>query len=78
MHWKRVSEVVYMRECSVTSVKCVASYMSVRPTWLPFLFIRLAALAEVNRQPRADAAPIPDPSKDVRPSSSGSGVTSGT
>ena len=78
MHWKRVSEVVYMRECSVISVKYVASYMAVRPNWLPFLFIRLAALAEVNSQPRTDPAPTPDPSKDVRPSSSGSTVTSGT
>ena len=73
-----MSDVVYMRECSVTSVKCVASYMTVRPEWLPFLFIRLAALAEVNCQPRTDPATTPDPSKDVHPSSSGSTVTSGT
>ena len=52
--------------------------MAVRPNWLPFLFIRLAALAEVNCQPRPDPDPTPDPSKDVRPSSSGSTVTSGT
>ena len=73
-----MSDVVYMRECSVSFVKDVASYMAVRPEWLPFLFIRLAALAEVNSQPRTEPAPTPDPSKDVRPSSSGSGVTSGT
>ena len=70
-----MSDVVYMRECSV---KDVASYMAVRTEWLPFLFIRLAALAEVNCQPRTDPAPTPGPSKDVRPSSSGCGVTSGT
>ena len=73
-----MSEVVYMRKCSVISVKYVASYMAVRPEWLPLLFIRLAALAEVSSQPRADPAPTPDPSKDVHPSSSGSTVTSGT
>ena len=60
------------------SVKYLASYMAVRPEWLPFLFIRLAALAEVNCQPRADPAPTPEPSRDAHPSSSGSGVTSGT
>ena len=75
MYWKRVSDVVYMRECSV---KYVANYMAVRRECLSFLFIRLAALAEVNSQLRTEPAPTPGPSKDVRPSSGGSTVTSGT
>ena len=70
-----MSDVVYVSTYVHARVLVI---MAARPEWLPFLFICLATLAEVNSQPRPDPAPTPDPSRDMHPASSGSTVTSGT
>ena len=64
-----------MHACSVVCE--VARWPTIEPEWLPLLFIRLAALAEVSSRPRTHPAPTQDSCKDMHSSSGGSGVTSG-